>query len=96
MAVGEADVDALLDRIPSHLLSEWMAYYSIEPFGEARADFRNATLLSFLADALGLKKNGQHFKPIDFMPDFESEPIEQPHQTWQQQKAMFRAALGKK
>ena len=34
----------LLARIDSRELSEWMAFYSIEPFGEERADLRNALL----------------------------------------------------
>lgn len=49
--------------------AEWQAYYTIEPFGEERADYRNAILCTLIANALR-GKHGWTAKPKDFMPDF--------------------------
>ena len=38
--LGYADVDAMLDSIPSSLLTEWMAFYGLENWSEERADLR--------------------------------------------------------
>jgi superfamily I DNA/RNA helicase len=94
LAVGEADVDALLERIPSRLLSEWMAYYSIEPFGEARTNYLLAILASLLANMQrDPKKRREPFEPQDFLPELNSTDEEEPHQTWEQQKALLHALL---
>jgi len=62
----------MLDGTPASLLMEWMAYFQIEPFGEERADLRNAITCQTIAGAMGLKKKGGgDFKITDFMPDFE-------------------------
>lgn len=55
-----------------------MAYYSLEPFGEERADLRAGIISSTIANV----NRGKHkpFKPTDFMPKFE-----QHKQTWKQQ-----------
>ena len=59
-------VAEMLGRISSTELSEWMAYYSLEPFGEERADLRNAILSSVCA-APHLKR-GVRTKLEDYMP----------------------------
>lgn len=38
----------VLDRLDSYELSEWMAYESVEPFGERRADLQVAMLCCLL------------------------------------------------
>lgn len=43
-------VRELLSRMDSRELAEWMAYYSVEPFGDTAADVRNALLCSLLAN----------------------------------------------
>lgn len=53
-------------RIDSRELSEWMAYYSIEPFGEIRADWRQAMTSMILANA-NRGKGGRSFNIKDFM-----------------------------
>ena len=61
-----------MNRIDSYELSEWMAYYSIEPFGEVRADWRQAWTSMILANAnrptdkRGRAK-GKTWKMKDFM-----------------------------
>jgi len=47
-------------------LSYWIAYYKIFPFGDERADLRNALNCSILANANSKKR----FKPEDFMFNF--------------------------
>jgi len=48
-----------------------MAFYLIEPFGEYRADLRNAMLCSLIANVNKGKKQ-RPFKMKDFMLRFES------------------------
>lgn len=61
----------MLDGTDPALLLEWFEYYQINPFGEERADLRNAILCLFIADAIGIKKQGAgKFKIDDFIPKF--------------------------
>ena len=92
-------MDALLSRLSSRQISEWMAYYAIEPFGEERADLRMAILASLIANVnRDPAKRREPFTPAEFMPDFGS-PSDSPHpaggdgqrQTWQQKKAIMMA-----
>lgn len=46
-------------------VAEWMAYASIEPWGEERADRRQAITSYILAQAYG--KRGRSYKVEDFM-----------------------------
>ena len=61
-------VAELLDRMSSREFSEWMAYYQIEPFGEARADLRQAlTTTAVINAAQAQAKHPKWSKPEDFM-----------------------------
>jgi len=64
MTVGE-----LLDRISSRELSEWMAFFGLEPFGEERADLRAGIVASTVAN-VNRGKGKRAFKPQEFMPQF--------------------------
>jgi len=66
LALG-VTVQDLLVRISSSELTEWMAYYQMEPFGEERADLRSAIVASVTANAASKRR----FKPADFMPRFD-------------------------
>lgn len=48
-----------------------MAFYSVEPFGEARADLRNAQLMALLAN---INRDAQRrptaYTPREFLPDW--------------------------
>lgn len=44
-------------------LTNWMAFAVEEPFGDARADYRNAILCTAVVNSQGAKR-----KPSDFMP----------------------------
>ena len=59
-------VRELLERIDSHELAEWQAYYKLEPWGEERADQRMAQLTVIVANYL--RGDGQPFDLYDFMP----------------------------
>ena len=48
---------------------DWLAYYSIEPFGERRADWRMASIMALIANAnRDPKKRRRPFRPDDFLP----------------------------
>lgn len=48
-------------------LTEWMAYYQLEPWCEHRADVRSAVIAKTMAD-IHTKKTSKPLKLIDFMP----------------------------
>ncbi|TXH06678.1 MAG: DUF4035 domain-containing protein [Rhodocyclaceae bacterium] len=60
-------VRELLARIGSDELTEWMAFYQLEPFGDFRADFRSGIVASTFANA-NRSKEAKPFTPGDFMP----------------------------
>lgn len=56
-------------RMSSREFSEWMAYYAIEPFGEERADLRQALTTSAVHNSIQAQsKHPKWTKPEDFMP----------------------------
>jgi len=64
-------VSVLLAQIPASELTEWQAYYNIEPFGEVRADSRAAIIASTVANtARDTKRKPKPFTPAEFMPKF--------------------------
>ena len=76
----------MLSRIDSRELSEWMAYYSIEPFGEWRADLRQAITSMVIANANRSKKQ-RTYKVKDFMPF--DKPRKRKQQTPEEMQAML-------
>jgi len=88
MPVGE-----LLARISSRELTEWMAYWRLEPWGEPRADLRAAIIAATVANtARDPRRKPRPFKPADFLPRFERR-----RQSWQEQLRYIEwlnAALG--
>ena len=59
-------VEELLRRVTSRELSEWMAYYSVEPFGEDRADLRSGIIASLIYNT-NRGKDQSPLSPKDFM-----------------------------
>jgi len=59
-------VGEMLRRMTSSELSEWMAYDSLEPFGERRADLR-AGIISSLIFNVNRGKNVKPKSPMDFL-----------------------------
>lgn len=63
-----------MEAFDSRDVSEWMAYASIEPFGEERADMRAGIIASVIANVnRDPKRRSQPFTPQDFMPFIERE-----------------------
>lgn len=66
-------------RLSSRELSEWMAYYELEPWGEDRGDLRAGIVASVIANVnRDPKQRRAPFEPQDFMPEFGSSEPEQP------------------
>lgn len=57
----------------SHELTEWMAYYTVEPFGEYRDDLRIAAMTCTMAN-MWRGKNTKAFKLDDFVLKFDPPP----------------------
>jgi len=57
----------MLRVLTSRQLAEWMAYYSIEPFGEHAAYWRAGVIASTIANVFRGKR-GKAMKPEDFTP----------------------------
>jgi hypothetical protein len=62
-------------------LSEWMVYYTIEPFGPAREDFRTAQVCATVANVQGNKT-----KPSDFIQPFEFPKATTPEEVYDLQQ----------
>ena len=81
-----------LAHITSYEISEWMAEYSIEPFGEIRGDLQAGIVASTVANVnRDPDKRREPFSPHDFMPKWEEAEAEKPKQTWQEQLAFAEA-----
>jgi hypothetical protein len=60
----------MLASMPGRVLGEWMAYASLEPFGEGRADLRMGILAALTANVNRDPDKCEPFKAEDLMPDF--------------------------
>jgi len=55
--------------------AQWLAYYVVEPFGEARADIRTATLAALMANInCDPETQPKPFTVADFLPDYWQDP----------------------
>jgi len=66
-------VRQLLECVDSHELTEWMAYDLIDPFGEARADYRSAIVAAQVTNH-SFSPPRTSALPSDFCPRFERDP----------------------
>tara|TARA_R100000700_G_scaffold31695_1_gene38824 strand:+ start:86 stop:340 length:255 start_codon:yes stop_codon:yes gene_type:complete len=82
-------VRELLARIDSRELSEWMAYYEVNPFGSVRDDLQAGIVASTIAN-VNRGKNDKSFTPSDFMPY-----IDKPQQSEGDMQAVMDALAGK-
>ena len=73
MTVGE-----LLDRISSRELSEWMAYYMLEPFGAERDNLHAGLVAAMVHNVNRDPKRGKPADPKDFMLEFGIEEEDEP------------------
>lgn len=84
-------VKELLERVDSKELTEWMAYYTLEPFGQPADDLRMGIIASTEANAHRDPKR-KAFTPNDFIPDYSKK-----HQSIEEQKTLvmqWNALLG--
>lgn len=81
----------MLSRMSSGELTEWQAYYALEPFGPDMAYVGSAITSSTLAN-IYRKRGSKAYTPVDFMPKFEK--VEQTLEEQLQWAAMFTTALG--
>lgn len=61
-------VAEMLERMDAAELSEWAAYYRLEPWGEAPQYWRSGLLCSMVANALR-GKDQRAFEVGDFIPE---------------------------
>lgn len=71
LKLGRVNVNKMLDEIGMPQLTEWMAYYQLEPFGEERADFRMARLAATMVNMWRDQDKSNAVTEADFMPNFE-------------------------
>lgn len=69
LVMGRVDVDKMLaEELTGPLLTEWQAFYSIEPFGEWRDDYRSAQICAMIANTTrDPEKRPDPYVPNDFM-----------------------------
>ena len=83
MPVGE-----LLSRISSRELTEWMAFFSLEPWGSEVEDWRAGLIASTIANVnRDPKKRRKPYEPSDFMPRYEAPKAQE--QSWEEQARIF-------
>lgn len=58
-------------ELSSWQISEWIAYYGLEPFGEERSDLRAGIVAATVANVnRDAKRRRDAFRPEEFMPKF--------------------------
>lgn len=78
----------------------WWAYYSVEPFGELRADIRHAALMALLANInRDATKRPEPWAIDEFLPDYWQTPEERDeeahNQAMLQKFQMFAAQVNR-
>jgi hypothetical protein len=90
-------VRELENRLSSRELSEWMAFSTIEPFGETQADYRAGLIASATANASGNYKKA--LTPSDFIYIYK-QPKQMSmidrRQEQERQMSMFKSLAGVK
>ena len=68
----------------SRELTEWMAFFSLEPWGTEVEDWRAGLIAATIANAnRDPKKRRKLYEPQDFMPRYEKPQVEE--QSWEEQ-----------
>lgn len=76
-------VAQLKATLPASEVAYWFALYELDPWGEQRADLRQAYTTTVIANSMG----GGKTKPLDFMPYLQGE---KKRQTPQEQETIIR------
>lgn len=72
LALGRT-VGELRDLLDSRELSEWMAFYGAQPFGDVRGDIQAAIIALTVASAAPVSKPTKRLELKDFMPFMDPE-----------------------
>jgi len=83
----------MLAVINSRQISEWMAYYSMEPWGEKPKWLRHGIRTALLAN-IHRGKNAQAFRPADFMPPEPGSKTEVEPQSVDEQTTILQQIAG--
>ena len=103
LRLGWANVDQMLRNMSSQQLSEWMAFYELEPFGEDREEARIGQVVQVLANAnrdSKKRKTPYSLEDVVLKPcgDMFQKKAEKKPQSWQSMKLLaeiLSAASGK-
>ena len=90
-------VAELGERMSSRELSEWMAYSTLEPFGEERADLRSGIVAATIANVHRDPAKSGPIAPSVFMPQFADdtdETDELPEPSVDELRAKFERITG--
>lgn len=91
-------VRELENRLSSAEFAEWMAYYSLEPFGEARDDYRAGLIAATVANCAGAGKKNKPLQPTDFIHIYQQPKtmsVLDRKKEQQKQMAVFKQLAGK-
>ena len=94
--IGGRTVEELFDTMSGNEFFYWLAFSALEPFGDDRADWRNAMILSQQAN-MNRKKGKPAYKPDKFLLRFQSDrsPVQTPEQMKMAMRAHYYAMGGK-
>lgn len=67
LALGHSRPDALLRSLTAREYAEWQAFYTVDPFGDQRADLRAGIVCATMSNRWR-GKNENPAEPINFMP----------------------------
>lgn len=68
-----------MSDLTARQLKEWEVYYSLEPFGDIRADMRSGIIAAAIANfSFHRTKKSKVYKADDFMPKFEQKRDKKP------------------
>lgn len=84
------DVDKMMSDLTARQLSEWMAYFTIEPWGEERADWRAGNIAAMVHNSM---TKGPRVKAVDFVLSDKETPRQQSDDEMKATiRAFFKAA----
>jgi hypothetical protein len=87
-----------LEHISSREITEWMASYTLDPWGEGEAEWRAAMIAATVANtARDDKKKSNPYQPADFMRDVykqDADKAEKSPETLRDKIDMIFKALG--
>lgn len=85
-------VAELGQRMSSAELTEWMAFFGLEPWGTEVEDWRAAMVASVIANVNRDPKKRKSYEPKDFMPRYEAPQVQE--QSWEEQARLLALAFG--